>query len=84
MKEKTVTPNIRIMEAKILSIELTGVKSPNPIVESVVIAKYHTLISLSHPESSLGYPNIAVLKVGFIPFVGSPGTLSVSYSRSTT
>lgn len=49
IKEKTVTPNMRITEARRRSMELTGVKSPKPMVERVVIAKYQTLISLSIP-----------------------------------
>ena len=49
IKEKTVTPNMRIIEARRRSVELTGVKSPKPMVERVVIAKYHILTSLSIP-----------------------------------
>jgi hypothetical protein len=39
MKEKTATPKSKIKAAIPLSIVLTGWKSPNPMVESVVIAK---------------------------------------------
>ena len=49
IKEKTVTPNMRIIEARRRSVELTGVKSPKPMDERVVIAKYHILTSLSIP-----------------------------------
>ena len=49
IKENTVTPNMRIREARRRSMELTGVKSPKPMVERVVIAKYQTLMSLSMP-----------------------------------
>lgn len=50
------------------SEELTGVKSPKPMVDRVVMAKYQTLISLVKPVSSVsGYPIMAVLKLGFKP-----------------
>lgn len=76
IKEKTVTPNIKIMEAMILSDELTGVKSPKPMVERVVIAKYQTLISFCKPVSpDSGYPIIAVLKLGFNPYEGLLGMM---------
>ena len=45
MKENTLTPNIRIIEASHRSLRLTGWKSPYPIVDRVVIAKYHTFTS---------------------------------------
>ena len=83
IKENTVTPNIRIMEAIMRSEELTGVKSPKPMVDKVVMAKYQTLINLVKPVSSLsGYPIMAVLKVGFNPYEGSFGLIYSSYYKS--
>ena len=68
IKENTVTPNIRIIEAIMRSEELTGVKSPKPMVDKVVMAKYQTLINLVIPVSSVsGCPIMAVLKLGFKP-----------------
>ena len=45
--EKNVTPIIWMIEPKIFSMTLIGLKSPYPTVERVVKAKYMHAISLS-------------------------------------
>ena len=47
MKENVETPTSKIMQANILSSMLWGVKSPYPIVDSVVIAKYQSLTRIT-------------------------------------
>ena len=76
IKENTVTPNIRIIEAIMRSEELTGVKSPKPMVDKVVMAKYQkyqtnfdqfglvipvSSVSVSVSISGSGCPIMAVL-----------------------
>lgn len=55
MNEKTATPIRRMNAPMALSWMETGLMSPNPMVDKVVKAKYHTLISRSIPVSPTSY-----------------------------
>jgi hypothetical protein len=72
MKEKVATPNIMIMAPMSLSSGVCGLKSPKPMVERVVSAKYQTIsraymvvnessVTHSLSQSSLANPTVRLV-----------------------
>ena len=82
--EKMATPNMSTKDQMRRSWMLTGLISPKPMVERVVRAKYHILMSRCRPVSiSSHYPNLSVFpkKSGYDP---SSFYSMYAYSKSQT